>query len=288
MALKGSLQDLEKQSFTECTSEPNIAARRVKVCESVLPNGAATETTLLAVLNAVDQLEGFTDGIEALLTTIRDNADQLEGYLDGVEGSLASIDAGVPATLGETTKANSMPVVLASDQVIPVTTTSNLAATYSASITGLNVAANPTDIFTIVGSNTKTIKIISITFSATKTNSSIVDVILLKRSTDNTGGTFTTPTKVPHNSTDPASTATIRAYTANPTLGTLAGNLRSDKILIPSGTSSSSPITNAIESVSTVAKPITLIGESEAISLNLNGVSVNGSSINISVIWIEE
>jgi hypothetical protein len=140
-----------------------------------LPTGAATEATLSSVLSAVDGLEGFTDGIEglltqirdyvdgveglltnidantdqlegfvdgletlitstnSLLTTIRDNADQLEGYLDNVEtlitstntkldsvnSNLVSIDAGIPTALGQTTMANSLPVVIASDQTPP-------------------------------------------------------------------------------------------------------------------------------------------------------------------------
>ena len=77
-----------------------------------LPTGAASETTLAAVLAAVDGvealltsignntdgLEGFVDGIEALigatnslLTAIGNNTDQLEGYSDGIEGLLTQI-----------------------------------------------------------------------------------------------------------------------------------------------------------------------------------------------------
>lgn len=44
---------------------------------------------------------------------------------DAIEASLASIDAGTPAALGQTTMANSQPVVIASDQAaVPVTLTS--------------------------------------------------------------------------------------------------------------------------------------------------------------------
>lgn len=188
---------------------------------------------------------------------------------------------------GQRLKTESVPVVIASDQIISMVTPSILASTYSASITGLSVAITPTDIFTIIGSNTKIIKIISISFSATKTNSSINDLILLKRSTDNTGGIFTTPIMVPHDSIDTPATAIIRAYTTNPTLGILVGNLRADKILIPSGTSSSSPIINSIDVVSTIAKPLILNGPSEIISVNLNSVSLSGASIDLNIIWIE-
>lgn len=73
------------------------------------------------LITFVDQLEGFTDGIEGLLTTLNGYVDQLEGFTDGIEGLLTSIDGGIPAALGETTMANSMPVVIASDQTrVPV------------------------------------------------------------------------------------------------------------------------------------------------------------------------
>lgn len=75
--------------------------------------GGATEVTLLSVLAAVDNLEAYVDGIEALiastnvlLTIIQTNVDQLEGYLDGVEtlitagnASLASIDTDIDVAL---------------------------------------------------------------------------------------------------------------------------------------------------------------------------------------------
>jgi hypothetical protein len=91
------------------------------------------EGLLTTIRDNADELEGFTDGLEALLTaanalltTIRDNADQLEGYTDGLEGLittlnsiLTDIEGGIPEALGQTTKANSMPVVLPSDQSPP-------------------------------------------------------------------------------------------------------------------------------------------------------------------------
>lgn len=58
---------------------------------TITGSGLATEATLAQVRDAVDGLEGFTDGIEALLAAIRDNADQLEGFTDGLEGLLTTI-----------------------------------------------------------------------------------------------------------------------------------------------------------------------------------------------------
>lgn len=63
-----------------------------------LPADAATETTLSSILSAVDGLEGFTDGIEGLLTTIGGYVDGLEGFTDGIEGFLATIDTSTAAS----------------------------------------------------------------------------------------------------------------------------------------------------------------------------------------------
>lgn len=78
----------------------------IKVKDINSASGAATETTLLSVLAAVDGLEALITSTNALLTTIQANVDQLEGYLDGVEGllttgntSTASIDTSLDVAL---------------------------------------------------------------------------------------------------------------------------------------------------------------------------------------------
>jgi ABC-type transporter Mla subunit MlaD len=40
-----------------------------------------------------DGLEGFTDGLETLITTLNGYIDQLEGYVDGLEGALTTLNA---------------------------------------------------------------------------------------------------------------------------------------------------------------------------------------------------
>jgi hypothetical protein len=71
-------------------------------------------------------------------------------------------------------------------------------ATYSANILGLVSVATATDIFTIYGSATKTIKILRIGISATQTTGGAVNIQLIKRSTANTGGTSASSTAVVH------------------------------------------------------------------------------------------
>jgi len=131
-------------------------------------------------------------------------------------------------TVGQKTMVNSIPVVLSSDQTtINITQVSK--NTYRASVLNLVVANNPTDIFTIIGSATKKVCVTKFAISGTKQQDDIIDLVVLKRSTANTGGTSTVMTNVPNDSTNPAATAVVRAYTANPTLGTLVGNVTTEK-----------------------------------------------------------
>lgn len=135
---------------------------------------STTNATLLAIQGFVDGVETLlsainsnTDGIEALigisntlLTDISGFVDGLEGFVDGLEtlitatntkldtanASLASIDAGIPAALGQTLMAAAMPVVIASNQT-PVnnffatsTHTRPTVTTTSSTILALNTA----------------------------------------------------------------------------------------------------------------------------------------------------
>src|SRR6266550_8344389 len=92
-----------------------------------------------------------------------------------------------------------------------ITTVDGAKSTYSAAKVGLVPGSSATDFFTLTGSATKTVRITRITITATTTSATPValDILLLKRSTANTGGTSTgSPTAVPHDSANPAATAT--------------------------------------------------------------------------------
>lgn len=99
----------------------------------------STNTKLDTLHADVDGLEGFVDGLETLVTATNTKLDTLHADVDGLETietagnaslssldtkastantSLASIDAGTPAALGQTTMSASMPVTMASDQTL--------------------------------------------------------------------------------------------------------------------------------------------------------------------------
>jgi hypothetical protein len=165
-------------------------------------------------------------------------------------------------------------------------------ATYCASITGLASAASATDIFTITGSATKVVRVNRIRVSATQNTVGYTDILLVKRSTANTVGTSTAPTIVSNDSNNPAGTAVVRAYTANPTLGTAVGTMRSNKILI------NTPVPSNAQTAGTqwpvdwtfgeLGQSIVLRGVAQVLAVNLNGVTLAGSSFDIAIEFTEE
>jgi len=108
-------------------------------------------------------------------------------------------------------------------------------STYSASMQGLVAVTGCTDLFTIYGSATKTVKITKVTVVGTTITTPIVSEIqLIKRSAVNLTGTSSAPTNlVAYDSNSPAATATVLGYTANPgTLGTVAGIVSASKLIL--------------------------------------------------------
>jgi hypothetical protein len=68
-------------------------------------------------------------------------------------------------------------------------------ATFSVGAAGITPAATATDILTLYGSGTKTVRVSRIKISGTATSGATADILLVRRSTANSGGTATNPTK---------------------------------------------------------------------------------------------
>jgi hypothetical protein len=160
-------------------------------------------------------------------------------------------------------------------------------AGYSAAVQGLAPAATPTDVFTIAGSASKVILPTKIVISCTQTTAGAIDVLFIKRSTADTLGTSTAPTAVRHDSNSAAATATLAAYTANPTLGTAVGNVGTYKLacLAPA---TATPQDALIERFGPPGAPLLVRGTAEQLVVNLNSVTVTGGSFNIRIEWVEQ
>ena len=169
-------------------------------------------------------------------------------------------------------------------------------ATYSAAITGLVPVTAATDIFTLTGSATKLVKVtrIAITGSTTLATMPILPIQLLKRSTADTSGTSTAPTIVPHDSNNAAATATVLAYTANPTTGTLVGVIRNYRMMLQFTpfTATDFPISLPyVEDFGVMrpAQPPILRGTAQVFAVNLNAIAtITGWLFDIYIEFTEE
>lgn len=171
------------------------------------------------------------------------------------------------------------------NQGLPIQIVDPVSPTYSATVTGLASAAACTDLFTITGSASKTIRVTKLKISGVQTTGGLIDVVVLKRSTANTAGTSTNPTAVPHDSGFAAATATINAYTANPTTGNLVGNVRVDKLFVSASTALGGVLEYNFGN--SAGSSIVLRGTTQVLAVNLNGATVTGGAFDITVEWVE-
>lgn len=160
--------------------------------------------------------------------------------------------------------------------------------TYRATISGLAAVTGCTDLFTLTaGANICRLERVEIsgTIATTALN---LDVIGLKRSTANSGGASTTPTITPLDPNDPAATAVVNAYTANPaSLGTLVGNVRSDKILLPVAPALPDRLIWIFGDHP--AKTVMLRAANQVFAVNLNGQAIaTATLLDIAIEWTED
>lgn len=161
--------------------------------------------------------------------------------------------------------------------------------TFSASAVGITSAATATDLFTLSGSATKLVVVTGIDCSGIATTAGVADLLLVKRSTANTGGTSTTPTPVPLDSANGTATAVLRAYTANPTVGTAVGTMGAKKLGLPLATGAKAPDTTWNFVQDNYNRPIVLRGVAQSLALNGNGVTLAaGAAVSCTVTWTEQ
>lgn len=197
------------------------------------------------------------------------------------EVTLSALNTKIP-----TLSASSSRLLVDGSQVNqPMYRVATVAQSFMASTSALTVAASATDIFTITGSGTKTIQIIRITITATRTTGAQTLVQLIRRSTANSSGTSSTLTAAKMDSNNSAATATVLAYTANPSLGNSAGTLSSANYFIAGTGTATTPI--VLDFGNSLNQPVVLRGTGEVLAVNLNGVTVTGGSFNITVEWSE-
>lgn len=164
-------------------------------------------------------------------------------------------------------------------------------ASYLAYTTSFTPGATPTDIFTITGSASKLIRVLSMFISVVQTTSGVNLWQIVKRSTANSGGTSAAVAQIRSDQNDAAATATVLQYTANPTLGSTVGSVWTGHISSPALASVSLPaiIGAFVYFTEDLGKPIILRSTSDVLAWNFGGVALPaGLSVRAGVRWTEE
>lgn len=152
----------------------------------------------------------------------------------------------------------------------------------------ITLAATPGDIFTLVGSATKTVRIRRILIGGVATAAGTINVQILRRSTADTGGTFVDQGEWPLDTNNNAATANAGYYTANPTKGTLAAQISYRSLTLSTAASSAVPeVPMEATWGAAGAQAFVLRGVNDFMAIDLVGQTVTGGVVQVTVEWTE-
>lgn len=159
--------------------------------------------------------------------------------------------------------------------------------TYSVSIPDFVPAALATDSVILVGYGTRQISLTNVRISGSASTSTFLGCYFYKRTTPNSGGTFSQITPVKHDSSDSQSLAVINTYTANPSSVGTGVLLRSGHLGFPSP---SNPVDRLIwDFGNRASKCPKLANANESFCLSFNGQTIpSGANLHITIEWTEE
>jgi len=170
-------------------------------------------------------------------------------------------------------------------------------ASYSAVALALPPAASATDIACIAGSATKTINIHKIVISGSAGTLVTAPFTLVRRASLDTGGTAATTTAnwantiSKRDTTDPAASATLISYSANPTINDASPTyIASAELTLPvtSAGTVTRPLIWDFDTPFSFVKGVVLRGASQQACINLNAVSVSSGLLHVAIDWTEE
>lgn len=261
---------------------------------------AANQSVNVAQINGVTPLMGNgATGTGALRVSIANDSTGIVGLPaagTSVVGTKAAGTAAATSVLGGAVY-NATPPTLTDGQQAAAQAdtagsrqinTEGKKATYSASA-AVVLAASATDVFTITGSASKTIRVNRIAVTGKATAASVFAVDLSKRSTANTGGTSSAATAVPHDSASAAASATVLSYSANPTLGSLIGTVRLQLLAFTIAATTPFPPSPLVWDFTTRnGQAVVLRGITQVLALSLEAQTVTGGAVFVEIEWTEE
>lgn len=204
--------------------------------------------------------------------------------------SLAGLYGSVTAAIGMSRNAagtfdlnRSVPGIIG----IPSVSTEGQKTTYAVGSLGITPAANPTDLWTLIGSGTKTVRLLRLAISGFATAAATIEVQLIRRSAANSGGTSSTPTLVSSDSNNAAATAVVSLYSVNPaSLGSTVGNMRAAKLNLGAAGAAGSLIWDF---GTRNGQGLVLRGIAQGLAINLVGAAMpSGASFAIDAEFVED
>lgn len=158
---------------------------------------------------------------------------------------------------------------------------------YGIAIVGLATAASATDIVTIAGATQHACWVTRVVIGGLATSAATMPVQLIRRITATTGGTSTVVTPVQHNLSQTPH-ASVLAFTANPSVGTATfpgGVIEVRNVQI--GTATAPQRETVIDLTANGMDPVSLPSPNDVLAINLGGVTYAGSSLNITIHFME-
>lgn len=162
-------------------------------------------------------------------------------------------------------------------------------ATYRASYS-VTFSGTCDEFFTISGSASKTVRVRWARFAAYGGAAALVFQVI-KRSAANSGGTSSSATRVPLDSSDAAGTAAVLGYSVTPTsLGTAVGTIHQQAYQVLTSGTAGNTVPLDLKFGDDGGKPIKLSGTAEILGFGfLGSPSLSGSTLlSISIEWTEE
>jgi hypothetical protein len=202
-----------------------------------------------------------------------------------MQALLNLLQGALPAGTASIGNLNAPPV----NTYIGTVNTEGLKATYRYEAIAVAPVATPTDFIVLQGSATKTVKVKRIVIGGEATAAAQMVANLIRRSTADTGGTATTNTPANSDKSDPAATAVLKTYTANPTaLGTVVATIVSRRVgLNPNTGLPATPVELSFGVRND--EPIVLRGAADFLAINLGGAAVPaGGKLDFAIEWTEE
>lgn len=159
------------------------------------------------------------------------------------------------------------------------------------SITVAAITSATTDLLLLQGSATKTVRLKKLRVGGVATAAEALLVLLKKHTFPNSGGTATTVAAAKHDSDAPNQTATLKVYSANPTITTVAIATMGAGHMVLTDTTGTSAAMKPVEwdFCRNEDQAGVLRSSTQEIAVNLNGVSPGaGAVLFYEVEWEED